>query len=136
MKVYSLVSSRSNHPALHNYPPGHRTCSFMNKPSQLPGSIQPGCHQVEETIQTHRNSSRSTRYPLTPGLRDCLAQDHNARAQPSQRFEPVITRLQVAYATTAPGRPTIAPTLCLYVFVQPQPPYRLLLPVLIQSSSL
>ena len=30
VEVYSLVSSSANHPTSHNFPSGHRTCSFIS----------------------------------------------------------------------------------------------------------
>ena len=72
VQVYSLVSSASTtRPTSHNYPPGHRTCSFMSHLNS-PGIIQPGCHFSE--LFKHTSLHCPTRYPLTPGSRECTCE--------------------------------------------------------------
>ena len=65
--IYSLVSSTKRHPPnFTQLPPGHRTCSFMNKPSQLPS-----CRFWRTELFKHTSLHRPTRYLPTPGLREC-----------------------------------------------------------------
>ena len=57
MQVYSLVSSAKRHsPDFIQWPPGHRTRSFISHVNS-PGSIQPGCHfSAHGTVQTQKPS--------------------------------------------------------------------------------
>ena len=101
MSFHSLVSSAKRYsPDFRQLPPGHRTCMFIYKPSQLPGSIQLGCYfRRTETNQTHRNLPCPTMqvgYPLTPGSR--LESVHVWVKSLARNSTPL-------QATTAPRRP-------------------------------
>ena len=72
--VYSLVSSAKCYlPNFTQLPPGHVTCSFLSHLNSL-GSIQPGCHFWHAELFKHTNLHYPTRYPLTPGLRECTCE--------------------------------------------------------------
>ena len=91
--------------------PGHGTCSFLRHLNS-PGSIQPGCHFRRTELFKHTSLHCSTRYPLTPGSRECTCgqsalprsttPEHKS-AQPG--IEPTISCLYVAHPTTEPRRP-------------------------------
>ena len=71
VKVYSLASSAKRHsPNFTHLPPDPRTCSFISHLSS-PGSIQPGCHFRRTELFKHTSLHCPTRYPLTPGSREC-----------------------------------------------------------------
>ena len=57
-------------------PPGHRTCSFISHLNS-PGSIQPSCHFWRTELlntQVQDFNYCPTRYPLTPGSRECMCE--------------------------------------------------------------
>ena len=115
VQVYSLVSSAKRHsPDFTQLLPVHRTRSFISHLNS-PGSIQPSCHFFRRTeLFKHTSRHCPTRYPLTPGSRECTCEEsalprstsseHNYSAQPG--IEPTISRLYVAHATTEPRHPT------------------------------
>ena len=71
VEVYSLVSSAKRHsPDFTPLPPGHRTCSFISRLNS-PGSIQAGSHFWRTKLFQHTSLHCPTRYPLTPGSREC-----------------------------------------------------------------
>ena len=113
VEVYGQVSRAKRHsPNYTQQPPGHRTSSFLSYLNS-PGSIQPSCHFQQMELFKHTNLLCPTRYPLTPGSRECTCEQsalprstmsqHNS-AQPA--IKPVISRLQVMHATTQPQCPT------------------------------
>ena len=53
--------------------PGHRTCSFISYLNS-PGSIQSGCHFWCTKVFKHTSVHCPTRFPLTPGLRECTCE--------------------------------------------------------------
>ena len=74
MEVYSLVSSAKRYsPDFTQLPPGNRTCSFISH-LKSPGSIQPGCHFRRTALFKHTSLHCPTRYPLTPGSRECTCE--------------------------------------------------------------
>ena len=74
VQVYSLVSSTKCYsPDFTQLPPGHRTCSFISHLNS-PGSIQPGCHFRRMELFKHTSLHCPTRYPLTPGSRECTCE--------------------------------------------------------------
>ena len=74
VQVYSLVSSAKCHsPDFRQLPPGHRTCSFISHLNSL-GSIQPGWHFRHVELFKHTSLHCPTRYPLTPGSRECTCE--------------------------------------------------------------
>ena len=85
---------------------------FIHKPSQLPGEHTGRLpFPAHGTIQ-HTRLHCSTRYQLTPGLRECRCgrstlprstSEHNS-AQPA--IEPAISRLSAAHATMQLWQPT------------------------------
>ena len=71
VQVYSLVSSAKRHsPHFTQLSPGHRTCSFISHFNSL-GSIRPSCHFQATELFKHTSLHCPTRYPLTPGSREC-----------------------------------------------------------------
>ena len=76
LEVYSLVSSAKRYSLdFTQLPPGHvhRICSFISHLNSL-GSIQPGCHFLRTELFKHTSLHRPTRYPLTPGSRECTCE--------------------------------------------------------------
>ena len=74
VEVYSLVSSAKRYsPDFTQLPPGNRTCSFISHLNS-PGSIQPGCHFRRTALFKHTSLHCPTRYPLTPGSRECTCE--------------------------------------------------------------
>ena len=75
MQVYSLVSRAKRHSLdFTQLPPGHRTCSFISNLSS-PGSIHSGCHFRRIELFKHTSlHCPTTRYPLTPGSRECTCE--------------------------------------------------------------
>ena len=74
VEVYSLVSSAKRYsPDFTQLRPGHRTCSFISHLNS-PGSIQPGCHFGRTELFKHTSLHCPTRYPLTPGSRECTCE--------------------------------------------------------------
>ena len=74
VKVYSLVSSAKRHsPDFTQLHSGHRTCSFISH-LKSPASIQPGCHFRCKEQFKHTSLHCPTRYPLTPGSRECTCE--------------------------------------------------------------
>ena len=73
MEVYGLVLSAKRHsPDFTELPPGHWTCSSVSHLNSL-GRIQSSCHfRLTELFKhTSLHCPTSTRYPLTPGSREC-----------------------------------------------------------------
>ena len=89
MQVYSLVSSAKRYsPDFTQLLPGHRTCSFISH-LNFPGSIQPGCHFRRTELFKHTSSHCPTRYPLTPGSRECTCgQSALPRSIRSEHIQP------------------------------------------------
>ena len=72
MEVSSLLSSTKCHSLnFTQLPPGHRTCSFISHLNS-PGSMQPGCHFWRTEVFKHPSVHYPTRYPRTPGSRQCM----------------------------------------------------------------
>ena len=75
-KVYSLVSSAKRHsPDFTQLPPGHRTCLFirhLNSPGSIysPAAIFGARNYSNTQLSLHC----PTRYPLTPGWRECTCE--------------------------------------------------------------
>ena len=100
VEVYSLVSSATRYsPDFTQLPSGPRTRSFISH-LKSPGSIQPGCHFRSTKLLKHTSLHCPTRYPLTPGSRDCTCgQSALPRSTTSEHnsaqsgIEPAIFRL-------------------------------------------
>ena len=72
VEVYSLVSSTKRYsPDITQLSPGHRTCSYISH-LNFPGSIQLGCHFPRTELFKQNSFHCCTRYPLTPGSRECM----------------------------------------------------------------
>ena len=68
MEVYSLVSSTKDHPPNFTKLP-LVTDLFIHKPSQLPGSTQPGCHSGAQ------NYSNTRAFTVLPGTHLLLGRE-------------------------------------------------------------
>ena len=68
VKVYGLLCDAKCHsPDYSQLLPGHRTSSFIYKPSQLPGSTQPGCRFWRTVLSKHTEA-----FTVPPGATDLL----------------------------------------------------------------
>ena len=107
VKVYGLVSGAKRHsPDYTRLPTGRRICSFISRLNSLE-SIKPCCHHGAGNCLNIRKSSLSYQVPTYSWIeivhawvnalpRGTLPQ----QIQPTQRFEPVMSLLQVMHATT------------------------------------
>ena len=113
VEVYSLGSSAKRpSPDSTQLPPGHRTCLFISRLNS-PGSIRPGCHFRHTGLFT-RKLHCPTRYPLTPGSRECTCgqtalprsttSEHNSAHAAGQYFHRPMTRGQVTVGLQSGGR--------------------------------
>ena len=86
MQVYSLVSrAKRRLPDLTQLPPGHRTCSFISRPS-CPGSIQLGCQLWRTALFKHTSLHCPTQY--LPGSRECACEQRTMpRSTTSERIQ-------------------------------------------------
>ena len=112
VQIYSLVSSTKRHsPDFSQLPLGHRSYLFISH-TNFPGRLEPDSHFRRTELLKHTSLHCPTRYPLTPGSRECTHEQSafprsttSEHIQRSRGTEPAISCLYVAHAITEPRRP-------------------------------